>query len=164
MTSGERGTEGAIYVEFLLAFMPLFVLFLGIVQLFDLDVTWIIANHAAQLAARTAVVVLPDDPSYYDGAEVNHPTGKRRDAIRSAAMQALKAARSATEVRLTFPESAGGGGDKTALQRDDLVRVHLDVRFQCRVPLVSKMVCPNGPRVLATEAAMPLQGAEFTYP
>jgi hypothetical protein len=160
-----RGARGAIYVEFLLAFLPLFVLFLGLVQLFDLHVANVIANHAAQVTARAAVVVLPDDPAYYDGVAVGKPEGKRKSAIVSAAMQTLKAARSVSEVKVTLHDGEGGDAEKASFGRDDLVRVRLDVRFQCRVPLVSKMVCgSNNLRRLRVEATLPNQGAEFAYP
>ena len=160
-----RASAGAIYVEFLLAFLPLFIFFLGLVQLFDLHVANVIANHAAQLTARAAVVVLPDDPAYYDGVEVGKPEGKRKTAIVSAAMQTLAAARSVSEVKVTFHDGSGSDAEKASFSRDDLVRVRLDVRFQCRVPLVSKMVCgSNDLRRLRVEASLPNQGAEFTYP
>lgn len=161
-----RATQGAIYVEFLLAFLPLFIFFLGLVQLFDLNVANVIANHAVQLAARTAAVVLPDDPSYYDGAAVGKPEGKRRDAVVSAAMQTLEAARSVSEVKVSFPESEGSDTEKSMFGRDELVRVRLDVRYQCRVPLVSRMVCDfaTSLRALKVEAAFPSQGADFGYP
>jgi hypothetical protein len=164
--SRPRGTRGAIYVEFLLAFLPLFVLFLGIVQLFDLNVANVIANHAVQLAARTAAVVLHDDPSYYDGAELGKPSGKRRDAVMSAAQQVLKAARSVSEVKVSFPDGPGSDTEKSSFGRDDLVRVRLDVRYQCRVPLVARMVCDAQTtlRTLRVEAALPNQGADYAYP
>ncbi len=160
-----RAVAGAIYVEFLIAFLPLFVLFLGLVQLFDLSVTHVIASHAAQVTARAAVVVLPDDPAYYDGVAVGKPEGKRKAAIVSAAMQTLKAARSVSEVKVTLHDGSAGDAEKASFGRDDLVRVRLDVRYQCRVPLVSKMVCgSNDLRRLRVEASLPNQGAEFAYP
>src|SRR5690606_6628936 len=46
--------EGAAYVEFLLAFMPLFVLFLGIVQVSLLFAADLVVKHAAYRATRAA--------------------------------------------------------------------------------------------------------------
>lgn len=66
---------GAVYVEFLLAFIPLFFLFLGILQGALLYSANLVVRHAAQRAARAAVVVLPDDPEYYDGQAVNSLEG-----------------------------------------------------------------------------------------
>jgi len=66
-----RGTKGAAYVEFLMAFVPLFILFLGIAQVSLLFGARLVVEHAAQRAARAAAVVLPDDPVHYD----DEPTG-----------------------------------------------------------------------------------------
>jgi hypothetical protein len=57
--------RGAVYVEFLMAFVPLFTLFLGIAQLVLLYGAQLVVDHAATRAVRAAVVVLDDDPRYY---------------------------------------------------------------------------------------------------
>lgn len=62
-----RGTGGAAYVEFLLAFMPILTLFLGLLQIMVLYSARVLTQHAATRAARTASVVVDDDPAYYDG-------------------------------------------------------------------------------------------------
>jgi hypothetical protein len=62
-----RGREGAAYVEFLLAFVPILTLFLGLVQLGLLYGGNLVVQHAAHRAVRTAMVVLDDDPRYFDG-------------------------------------------------------------------------------------------------
>lgn len=60
-----RDASGAAYVEFLLAFVPIFTLFLGIVQLSLLFGARLLVEHAAFRAARSAAVVIDDDPRYY---------------------------------------------------------------------------------------------------
>lgn len=89
--------RGAVYVEFLIAFMPLFVLFLGICQLSLLVVARVVVSHAAYNAARAAIVVLEDDPQYYrnvargvvsDGG--GNQQGQRMKDIRTAATEPLK--------------------------------------------------------------------------
>lgn len=60
--------RGAVYVEFLIAFFPLFLLFLAICQLALLAAADAIVRHAAYNAARSAIVVLEDAPSRYDYA------------------------------------------------------------------------------------------------
>lgn len=59
---------GAAYVEFLIAFIPLFVMFMGMVQMALMYAGDLVVQHSASRAARAAVVVLDDDPQYYDGA------------------------------------------------------------------------------------------------
>lgn len=76
-TSDERGV---VYVEFLFAFVPLFLLFLGICQLALLHTARLIVQHAAFAAARSAIVVLHESPDSYDGAERGHLSRGRADA------------------------------------------------------------------------------------
>lgn len=63
-----RDDRGGVYIEFLLAFPPLFLLFLAICQLSLLAAAKLVVQHAATRAARAAIVVLEDDPKYYGDA------------------------------------------------------------------------------------------------
>ncbi len=90
-------TRGAVYVEFILAFMPIFILFLAICQFSLLVVARLVVSHAAVSAARSAIVVLEDDPKYYGGASrgtissnSGNQQGARMTTIRSAATEPLK--------------------------------------------------------------------------
>ena len=60
-------TIGAVYVEFLIVMVPLWAFFLSLVQLAFLAHANLVVKHAADAAARSAVVVLPDDPAEYGG-------------------------------------------------------------------------------------------------
>lgn len=62
-----RDRSGAVYVEFLLAFVPLFFLFLGMIQMGMVYACDLVVRHAAVTAARAAVVVIDDNPNRYDG-------------------------------------------------------------------------------------------------
>lgn len=66
-----RDGRGLIYVEFLIAFPPLFLLFLCILQLALLYAANLGVQHSSFLAARAAIVIFPDDPVYYGGSEKN---------------------------------------------------------------------------------------------
>ena len=57
--------------------------------------------------------------------------------------------------QVAFPSQAGGSDSKTTFQGDDLVRVHVQARFQCRVPFVNRMVCgaKTSMRTITAEAA-----------
>jgi hypothetical protein len=59
--------RGVVYLEFILAFVPVFTLCLGIVQLALLSVAQLVVQHAAVAATRSAVVVLEDDPKRHGG-------------------------------------------------------------------------------------------------
>ncbi|MEO7038060.1 MAG: TadE family protein [Polyangiaceae bacterium] len=62
------GERGAVYVEFLIVFMPLFLLFLTVCQFALLAAARLVVQHSALSAARSAIVVLEDDPNRYGGA------------------------------------------------------------------------------------------------
>jgi hypothetical protein len=60
-----RDTRGAAYVEFLISFIPVFLMFLGMVQMGLMFVAGLAVQRAASTAARAAIVVLDDDPQHY---------------------------------------------------------------------------------------------------
>ena len=62
------GEHGAVYVEFLIVFMPLFFLFLTVCQFALLAAARLVVQHAALSGARSAIVVLEDDPNHYGDA------------------------------------------------------------------------------------------------
>jgi hypothetical protein len=66
-----RDSKGVVYVEFLLVFPPLFLLFLFILQSAIIRTSDIGLRHAAASAVRSAIVVLPDDPYAYEGQATN---------------------------------------------------------------------------------------------
>ncbi|MCB9599586.1 MAG: pilus assembly protein [Sandaracinus sp.] len=66
-----KDEKGVAYAEFLIAFPPVLILFLCLVQLSLMYVGKLAVRHSANRAARAAVVVIPDDPQYYDGEAVN---------------------------------------------------------------------------------------------
>ena len=62
-------TRAAVYVEFLVVFMPMFTLFLGMIQVALIFAADNLVQHAADAAGRSAIVVLPDDPARYGGPD-----------------------------------------------------------------------------------------------
>jgi len=62
--------RGAVFFEFLLVILPLWVLFLSLTQLALFAHANLLVKHAAESAARSAAVVLPDDPREYGGEPV----------------------------------------------------------------------------------------------
>ncbi len=58
-------TSGVVYVELLISILPVFTMWLGIAQLALLGQASLAVRHSANAAARSAVVVLDDDPRGY---------------------------------------------------------------------------------------------------
>jgi hypothetical protein len=167
-----RGTKGAVYVEFLIAFLPLFCFFLALVQFMVLVMANIMTKHATELTARAAIVVIHDDPQYYGGAAVGQVTGKRKEDIQTAA-EYLTKKRWGGEVKVNM---------KSSYTRDEMVEVKLEYDFPCQIPFGRWVACSGqagsssdwtGPhsawaegkdiRKLTGTAALPNQGAEYIY-
>ncbi len=159
-----RDQRGAIMVEFLIAFLPLFVFFECIIQLTGLTVAKMVIQHSAYVAARAAVVVLPDDPKYYGGTQLGVFDGQRRDEIQRAAAIPLTAVRSLVHARVSVQQTASRRGNATGFTGQRIsVRVQAD--YRCFVPLASIIVCgsSSGERTLTAEASLPYQGAPYPY-
>jgi hypothetical protein len=63
-----RDQRGVVYVEFLLAFFPLFILFLSVCQLALIASARLVVEHAAQSAVRSAIVILDEPPADFGDA------------------------------------------------------------------------------------------------
>ena len=157
--------RGAVYVEFLAAFLPLFIFFESLVQFAGLVTAKLVVQHAAVSAARAAIVVLPDDPDEYDNEPVGSISGKRLDAIENAAAITLRTLHSFVDFKVTFPTSSDGKQTRTKVGRDDLVRVKVEATYHCSVPLANRLVCnpTTSLRTLTATAALPNQGADYEY-
>jgi Flp pilus assembly protein TadG len=157
--------RGAVYVEFLIVFLPLFVMFMSLVQLAFVEIANLATKHAAVGACRAAIVVLPDNPQYYSKTEINQATGDRLDAIKAAAKARLLAVSVNPKVDVTFPSGVAGTDNKTSFNAGDTVRVQLAFDYPCRIPIGSRFVCNflTLHKTLKAEAAMPLQSASYKY-
>ncbi|HKY34632.1 MAG TPA: TadE family protein [Polyangiaceae bacterium] len=60
--------RGVVYVEFLIAFFPLFILFFSVCQLALIASARLVVEHAAQSAVRTAIVILDEPPADFGDA------------------------------------------------------------------------------------------------
>ena len=67
--NGRADERGAVYVEFLIVFFPLFLLFLGICQIALVSAARFVVQHAASSAARSAIVVLESSPDDFGGID-----------------------------------------------------------------------------------------------
>lgn len=180
-------TRGAVYVEFLIAFIPVLTLFLCLVQLALLYAARLLVDHAAHQAARAAAVVWGDEPTPYgeDASRTNKRTPARKRAVYNAALLSLAPlVLDGTVVGLTvaFPESPNGKDtpddspvQPMTFQGTHLTRVRIEAQVTCKLWIASVIMCPgaqNDARALAggartrsiqSEAAFPYQGASYAY-
>ena len=153
----ERSQAGGVYVEFLIAFLPVFFFFLGLVQLAFVQVANLVVKHAATKAVRAAVVVLPDDPQYYGGVAVGSYSGQRRSDIERAAQIPL--------ATLGLLEAATAKVSiNTAYSRNALLTAQVDFQYHCKVPWGRFVVCGlTNFKKISGQATMTAQGALYEY-
>ena len=173
-------TRGAVYVEFLIAFMPVFVFFLCLLQLALLFSAKLIVEHAATTGARSAAVVFGDEPKPYKEAspQLNVMSKERRATVRGAVLIALAPLildDSVASVGVTYPDGAGGknqpeGTVVTGIMGSGMVRVRVDAIVVCKIALANMIACePLGAstlrvRTIPAESVYPYQGANYVYP
>ena len=148
-----RATAGAVYVEFLIAFLPVFFFFLGLVQLAFVQVANLVVKHAATKAVRAAVVVLPDDPQYYGGVPVGSYSGQRQSDIERAAQIPLGALGllEAAAAKITVD---------TAYSRNAMLTAKVEYQYHCKVPWGRFVVCGlSNFKKISGQATMTAQGA-----
>lgn len=111
LRSRQRGT---VTIEMLMSFLPLLFTFLGVTQLAYVRFAQIVVQHAANRGARSAMVVLDDDPQYYDDAPRGSLTDGETD---SGDGDILAAAKSAIRLTLSSREEGEQGGARYATIR-----------------------------------------------
>jgi hypothetical protein len=193
MEPGERqsdrargGTEGAVFIEFLIAFIPVLTTFLCLCQLAILFAVKLVVEHAAINAARTAAVVIGDDPKAYSGTvEPLHEVKKdnaRYDTIRRAAILTLGpfiVNGLILNVDVKFPPSNTPAGDDQSAPKwspmngatIDKVRVQVEATALCKIGLANRIACGGllglfgyPTHKVRAEAVYPYQGASYEYP
>lgn len=185
-----RETRGAVYVEFLIAFLPVFVFFLCMIQLSLLFSAKLMVEHAAVIGARAAAVVFGDEPSVYgeSDTETNVMTKKRLRAVRDAVVLTLAPLildGSLTSLDVLFPDP----GNPKAKSRPEgtqlaamslggtyMLHVRVEAKVRCKIAIADAIVC-SGIRnevrdvfgfarvaEVRAESLFPYQGASYVYP
>jgi Flp pilus assembly protein TadG len=151
-----RNTSGALFVEHLIAFLPVLYFFLATWQLIELFTTDLIVRRAANAAVRAAVVVLPDDPnSFGRDTGINTYTGLRREYVQRAAELVLLAAGN-IEDNVTVELSG-------TFSEHNPITAEVTARFRCTASFVN-IVCGGQPtRTLSARSTHAYQGAAFSY-
>lgn len=153
-----KGTKGAVYVEFLVVFWPIFTAFWILTQATGLYAGKLIVMHSAVTGARAAAVVIPDDPANYGGEKPpNQLTGKRKAAIERAVTIPTAANGSLGTPEVLFPNG-------TNYPPGSIVTVHVKVPYYCSLPIAKWFVCIGGTRILEAQASMPVHAATYEYP
>jgi hypothetical protein len=165
-----RCERGAVFVEFLIVFLPVFTFFLCLLQLALLFTVRLVTEHAALTAARAAAVIIGDETKRYGNEPPNQLKigGKREQAIKNAVyltMAGFILDGTAERVEVLFPagDKPGGPGRRgTITYRPmgfgrpdapgkegsfgdvDKVRVRVEVEAICKIGLANRIMCSKG--------------------
>lgn len=166
-------SDGAVYVEFLIAFFPILILFVGLLQLQVVFLTRLFVSRAAFAAARAAAVYIPrpDEQGKVTHRISDQALGAVDDAVLLAAAPVLLRGWLGELPYVTFPASADSKSDVERTSFDDggsnMVRVRLFATYVCHMPPLDLLMCQSyqGRRVLflTAEAAFPYQRADYQY-
>jgi Flp pilus assembly protein TadG len=144
---------GSVYVEFIIAILPMLLMFWGMLQVNGLLLADLVVRDAALNAVRAAVVIDTDDPK-------TDPLDATTGAT-LAAQDTVKAVKSIESVTVTLRgTSATGTAPVTA---------RVTAMYHCQVPLVARLACAlanGGGGTVATiehSAELPNQGAFYKY-
>jgi hypothetical protein len=153
-----RDVRGAVFVEHLIAYLPVMFFFFATWQLIELCAAHLIIKRAASAAARAAVVVLPDDPAFYvsdDGGQVpkDRYDGKRSADVKFAAALVLAA----------NPHFSGFDVDVTPATGSGPLSATVRANFDCFAGWASLVCGLSGSRQLSAKATYAYQGASYNY-
>lgn len=138
-----RDQRGAVFVEFIVVFVPVMLLFLCIVELTRLSIASMMLQRSAGIAARACAVIV-QQPLHCD-RNVDDRTGQdpnQANEVLNAAIVALKPLKPDSLKVDAAPCTVGT--DPTPQSGTDTATVR--ARFRCVVPIASSIVCSNTER------------------
>ena len=146
--------EGAVFVEMLIAYLPVMFFFMATWQLAELAAAHLVVQHAAAMTARAAAVVIPDDPFYYDGTATDAYTGSRKDDVELAAKMILASApQISNDPQITVTGASGNGPMKATVAAN----------FHCLAGWVSLVCGAGGVRTITVSAESAYHGAKYQF-
>ena len=153
-----RDQRGAVIAEFVIAVVPLMMVFFGFLQVSKPFTVSLGVRHAAVIAVRAAAV--------YSNRANNNPgaEGDGQSQARQAAGAALGpwiADGSISSVDVTV--------DDRSSRQDPYgpVQVQVSASYNCKVPMMGRIICSGGRKRISTQnmagfsAQMPHQGAKY---
>jgi hypothetical protein len=167
------GTAGAVYVEFLIAFLPLLIFFLCLWQVSILFTTKLFVDHAASSGARAAAVIIAEDPNRISdnggAASVNVLTGRRNRLVQDAvglALLPLIIDGTVIFYNVQYPDPATPGGSNVMLEQKypgmtadsvSMARVRVRAMMNCKIAFANLIMCTPPWAKLLGSAGVPTQ-------
>ncbi len=148
-----KDARGVIFVEHLIAYLPVIFFFMATWQLLEMCAAHLILKRAASAAARAAIVVLPDDPSYYGGVPKDKFDGKRKEDVKLAAALVLGANPHFGDFEVLVTETS----------ESKPLTATVNANFYCFAGWASLVCGPSGARLLTAKSTYAYQGASYKY-
>ena len=142
------GQRGAVLVEFVIAAVPLLMMFFCFTQVAALANAKLVMKHAAVAATRSAIVIMPPNPG--DNGTM--------DDVRIAAGMAMGTY--LIDGKLVAPDTQC----TSQASNDDpygLVTCTVTATYVCAVPMGKWWVCGGPVKVLTERMSLPNQGARY---
>lgn len=140
--------RGAVWVEILIAMIPLLTFILGIFQLAEMKAGRMLLDHAAFAAARSASVMIGEDPKNGSQDEI-----VKLAAVRALAPYALDGSFTKIDVQVNGQKKLGAKGS-----------VEIDATYRCHVPLVWAILCEDdGLLKMKARAHFASSAADYQY-
>jgi Flp pilus assembly protein TadG len=186
-----KSEGGAVYVEFLIAFLPFLVFFMCLWQVSILYYAKLMVDHAAFSAARAAAVIVSEPPARV-GDSGDTTVGQLTDARKSLVASSVYIALAPLIIDGTIggdltpefpPGDTPGGANQTGTvtyapmtgTTVANIRVRVKATFICRIAFANVILCGSGLSALGlgsfvppnlpivSEAVFPYQGASYAY-
>jgi Flp pilus assembly protein TadG len=136
---------GVVLAEFVIAVVPILMLFFGICQISVLAYIDLLVKHAAFVAARTEAVVHPQMGD--SGSEAD---------VKAGVMELLGAIPTVTAANVTVDTTTLAGQ-----YEENIDTITVKLAYVCTVPLADHFVCPGGLFLLKGTASFPNQGSSY---
>jgi hypothetical protein len=146
--------RGAVFVEKLIVYLPMLLAFFAAWELAELGAAHVVTQRACAAAGRAAMVVLGDDPAFYEDEPIGSFDGMRRADIELAAAMILSAVpRMSDDFSVEIAEEPKNSGD--------VFEVAVSASYDCG--LVS-LICGGDSSVeLLATSQHTYHGAKYPY-
>lgn len=156
LAQGGEGERGAVFVEKLIAYLPLLIAFFAAWELAELAAARLVVQRASSAAGRAAAVVLADDPIFYEGEPVGSFDGARRADIELAAGMVLS---SLPRLNADFEVDIADTLSLTGLGAP--LEVTVSAHYECST---LSLFCAGGDTIpLTATTTHAYQGAKYQY-
>jgi Flp pilus assembly protein TadG len=146
--SRRDGERGAVLVEFVIAAVPLLMMFFCFTQVAALANAKLVVRHAAIAATRAAIVIMPPNPG-------NNGT---MDDVRVAAGVAMGTY--LLDGKLVAPDTQCTS-QASAADPYGLVTCTVTATYVCDVPMGKWWVCGGSSKMVSDTMSLPNQGARY---